>query len=274
MDVVLAPALTASPLFPVEPVLQTMRSQLDRPLSLNDLAGVAGLSTFHFHRRFRATIGIPPHEFLTALRLQEAKRLLLTTSRSVTDICYEVGYASLGTFTARFTQLVGTSPGRLRHFADTTALPTVDDLRQLSIGAEPSTATGGTVAGAIHASTPPSGPIFVGLFPKPLPQARPIGSTVLTQPGRYQIIGVPDGLYHLLVAAPPWSADPRVPALPGPDLLVGVGAEPLRLKGGQCHNQTDVTLRSPRPIDPPVLSCLPWLLAQRLSRLTPAPVTN
>ena len=84
----------------VERVLATMRERLDEDLTLHDMADVAHLSPYHFTRVFRHVTGIPPCEFLTALRLQEAKRLLLTTGLSVTDVCFEVGYSSLGTFTA------------------------------------------------------------------------------------------------------------------------------------------------------------------------------
>jgi AraC family transcriptional regulator len=93
--------------FAVERVLATMRERLDEDLTLHVMADVARLSPYHFTRVFRHVTGIPPCEFLTALRLQEAKRLLLTTGLSVTDVCFEVGYSSLGTFTTRFTHLIG-----------------------------------------------------------------------------------------------------------------------------------------------------------------------
>src|SRR5213080_3436753 len=101
----------------VERVIQTMHTQLHEVLTLEDLASVACLSPSHFTRVFRRLIGIPPGEFLSALRLQAARRLLLTTSLSVTDICFEVGYNSIGSFTSRFTHLVGLSPRLLRQRA-------------------------------------------------------------------------------------------------------------------------------------------------------------
>ena len=86
----------------VERVIQTMHTHLHEALTLEDLASVACLSPSHFHRVFRRLIGIPPGEFLSALRFQMARRLLLATSLSVTDICFEVGYTSMGSFTSRF----------------------------------------------------------------------------------------------------------------------------------------------------------------------------
>src|SRR5256712_5342737 len=101
----------------VECAIQAMHTHLHELLTLEDLASVAYLSPSHFHRVFRRLIGIAPGAFLAALRFQAARRLLLTTSLSVTDICFEVGYSSTGSFTSRFTQLVGLSPRLLRHRA-------------------------------------------------------------------------------------------------------------------------------------------------------------
>jgi AraC-like DNA-binding protein len=67
------------------------------------MTGIAHLSPYHFARTFRRITGIPPGEFLGALRLQRAKELLLTTDLFTSEVCYEVGYASFGTFTSRFT---------------------------------------------------------------------------------------------------------------------------------------------------------------------------
>src|ERR687894_27146 len=102
----------------VERVVTEMRDRVDATLSLRAMAEIAHLSPHHFARTFRRVTGIPPGAFLGALRLQRAKELLLTTDLSASEVCYEVGYASLGTFTSRFTQLVGVSPGRMRRLTE------------------------------------------------------------------------------------------------------------------------------------------------------------
>src|SRR5260370_42420128 len=94
-----------------------MHTHLEEVLALEDLASVACLSPSHFHSVFCRLIGIPPGEFLSALRLQRARHLLLTTSLSVTEICFAVGYTSTGSFTTRFTHRVGPSPLPLLHRA-------------------------------------------------------------------------------------------------------------------------------------------------------------
>src|SRR5438094_4835510 len=101
----------------VERAIQVMHTHLHELLTLEDLAAVAYLSPFHFTRVFGRLIGIPPGEFLSALRFQAARRLLVTTALSVTDICFEVGYPSIGSFTTRFTHLVVLCPRVFRHGA-------------------------------------------------------------------------------------------------------------------------------------------------------------
>src|SRR5678816_1729202 len=94
----------------VERVITNARERLCEPFSLHDMSRVAYLSEFHFNRVFHQITGLPPAKFISAMRLDEAKRLLLNTHLSITDICFEVGYNSLSTFTRRFTQQVGLGP--------------------------------------------------------------------------------------------------------------------------------------------------------------------
>jgi AraC family transcriptional regulator len=76
----------------VERAIQVMHTHMHEVLTLEDLASVAYLSPSRFKHVFRYLIGIPPGEFLSALRLQAARHLLFTTPHSVTDICFEVSY--------------------------------------------------------------------------------------------------------------------------------------------------------------------------------------
>ena len=101
----------------VERVIRMMHDRLDEPLTLQEMSRIAYISPCHFNRTFRQITGIPPNQYFYALRLETAKRLLLTTNTSVTDVCFDVGYNSLGTFIRRFTGLVGLSPSRFRSLA-------------------------------------------------------------------------------------------------------------------------------------------------------------
>jgi AraC-like DNA-binding protein len=105
---------------PVEllPHLRRARDHIDRhyrqPLDLAGLAAVAGVSKFHFTRCFEATYGETPIRYLTRRRIERAQDLLRVANLTVTEICMVVGFASLGSFSSRFTQLVGESPAAYR----------------------------------------------------------------------------------------------------------------------------------------------------------------
>ncbi|WP_236594341.1 helix-turn-helix domain-containing protein [Saccharothrix sp. 6-C] len=99
----------------VQRAITLMRTHYYEPLTLRDVAGAALVSPFHFSRLFHAAVGVPPGRYLTAVRLFEAKRLLLTTWMNVADIVATIGYSSVGTFTTRFTRAVGLSPTQYRN---------------------------------------------------------------------------------------------------------------------------------------------------------------
>ena len=76
---------------------------------LRALARVAGVSGFHFLRRFRQAFGETPHEYLTRVRIEQAKAAL-RSGRTVTEVCFHVGFSSLGSFSTLFRREVGVSP--------------------------------------------------------------------------------------------------------------------------------------------------------------------
>jgi AraC-like DNA-binding protein len=80
------------------------------PLGVDDMAAAAGLSRAHFSREFRREFGDSPHQYLLTRRLERAATLLRATDRSVADICFSVGLASVGSFTTSFTRTYGVSP--------------------------------------------------------------------------------------------------------------------------------------------------------------------
>ncbi len=98
--------------------LRRARDQMDReyarPLDVEALARTACMSSGHFSRSFRAAFGEPPYSYLMTRRIERAMTLLRRGDLSVTEVCFEVGGASLGTFSARFTELVGETPSAYR----------------------------------------------------------------------------------------------------------------------------------------------------------------
>jgi AraC-like DNA-binding protein len=85
-----------------------------RPLDVAVLARAALMSTAHFSRQFRAAYGETPYSYLMTRRIERAKALLRRGDISVTEVCMEVGCTSLGSFSTRFTQLVGETPTAYR----------------------------------------------------------------------------------------------------------------------------------------------------------------
>ncbi|MFF7331094.1 helix-turn-helix transcriptional regulator [Streptomyces sp. NPDC090306] len=98
--------------------LRRARDTMDRdyaqPLDVPALARVALMSSGHFSRTFRAAFGETPYSYLMTRRIERAKALLRRGDLSVTDVCMAVGCTSLGSFSTRFTELVGESPSAYR----------------------------------------------------------------------------------------------------------------------------------------------------------------
>jgi AraC-like DNA-binding protein len=94
------------------------RDAMDRafsqPLDVAAVARIAHVSPAHFSRQFRATFGESPHRYLQRRRVERAMELLRDTDRSVTEICFDVGWGSLGTFSRTFREVVGESPSAYR----------------------------------------------------------------------------------------------------------------------------------------------------------------
>ena len=111
---------TATRSVPVDllPHLRRARDHIDRhydqALDLEQLAGVAGVSKFHFARSFEAAFGETPVRYLTRRRIERAQDLLRSANLTVTEVCVLVGFASLGSFSTRFGTLVGESPTAYR----------------------------------------------------------------------------------------------------------------------------------------------------------------
>jgi AraC-like DNA-binding protein len=88
--------------------------QYAKPLDLDELARTANFSRFHFIRAFRRAFHATPHEYLTRTRIDRARELLVEDQLTVTEICFEVGFESLGSFSTLFHKIVGWSPSIYR----------------------------------------------------------------------------------------------------------------------------------------------------------------
>lgn len=226
----------------VERVIQAMQENLGEQITMDDMARTAMFSKFHFSRIFLRVTGISPGRFLSALRLQEAKRLLLTTSMTVADISHLVGYNSIGTFSSRFRSSVGVSPSEYRQYRGL-----VTPLAAAEPGGDAHPAV---VRGHIwQAPGCQPGNVVVGLFPGRIAQGTPVRH--ITQPGAgpFEIVDVPAGTWHVLAHSVeigydmPDAGQPYVAAL-GPMDISSTGVE-LR--------SIDMWMRPRRIFDPPAL---------------------
>ncbi|MEW2353509.1 AraC family transcriptional regulator [Spirillospora sp. NPDC029432] len=237
----------------VEKAIECIWERYSEPLSLTEIAESARLSRFYFARLFRDTTGITPGRFLAAIRIHQAKRLLLSTSLRITDISFAVGYNSLGSFTNYFTTSVGVSPGRYRRLSRTAGFefPRPQPDPRFGFGA---------VAGTISL---PEGHgnarVYVGAFRTPIVQHPPAAAVIVDVPsGRpscYQLQGVPEGdwFVHAVGVADGVWPDPWAhrTSLVGRHDSVTVAADDV--------TSVAVRLRAGRPADPPILLALPDL---------------
>jgi AraC-like DNA-binding protein len=240
----------------IERVIQHMKEHLDEPLDLEQLAWAAATSKFHFVRVFDQVTGTTPHHFLACLRVQRAKELLLSTDAPITDICLQVGYSSLGSFSRTFSSLVGVSPQEFR------SLPRRLNPVQFGKAVWHFLASDQEVAppllqGEVQGPARPRGFTFVGAFTKGVPQGVPFSGTVLMKPGPFRIQNPALPEFHLLAAFIPLSAN----------LTTIVTTLPIRLVASlrvQADNpdlnlQPRLRLRPLRPTDPPIVLALPAL---------------
>lgn len=108
--------MSAKPVVPTELLIHLRRARdlADRhyaePLKLESLARAANVSKYHFLRSFAAEYGLTPAQYLCHRRIERAQDLLRATNLTVTEICFLVGFSSLGSFSSKFSRLVGVSP--------------------------------------------------------------------------------------------------------------------------------------------------------------------
>lgn len=109
--------------------LRRARDHMDRHFTsgvdLDEAARIAGLSKFHFHRLFTSTYGITPAAHLSQRRIERAQDLLRTSNLTVTEVCMAVGFSSLGSFSTRFREITGETPGGFQRRWAATGAPRI-----------------------------------------------------------------------------------------------------------------------------------------------------
>jgi AraC family transcriptional regulator len=98
----------------INDVLRYIEEQAEQPLSLGELAGMAGMSRYHFVRVFQRITGLTPYQYLLGVRLRRTAVTLCTSAMPITGIALDAGFGDLSTFHGRFRQVFGQSPGSFR----------------------------------------------------------------------------------------------------------------------------------------------------------------
>ncbi len=252
----------------VDKAIECIWERYSEPLTLTEIAESALLSRFYFARLFRDVTGITPGRFLAAIRIHEAKRLLLSTSMSIADISFAVGYNSLGSFTNYFTTSVGVSPGRFRRRSRNGGLgfPAALPKSRTGFGA-----VGGTVSlpeGHGNAR------VYLGAFLTAIVQHPPGAAIILDVPsGRpscYHLPDVPVGTWFLHAVAVADGIGPD----PSAQRTSLVGRHDSVVVAADAVTSAAVRLRPRRLADPPVLLGLPNLEPPALVVVTACPAVT
>ena len=248
---------------PVERAIARIWESYGEPLSLSDIAKSAILSRFHFCRVFTEATGVSPGRYLSAVRIYQAKRLLASTSLSVTEISVVIGYNSLGSFTNRFTESVGASPSRFRRMWGEGIHADPDPAAQEQAAGEQATASSssnGAVTGLVDLpSDYAAARVYLGAFATPIIQRRPPSWTIVdtksASPASYRLANIPPGEWFIRAVAESDSADPE--PWTRRTLLVG-GQGSVTVTAGAV-SEVNITLRARRPTDLPILFAVPDL---------------
>lgn len=241
----------------VQRVVSLIHRRYYEPLTLQDLAAEACYSTFHFTRVFHKEVGLPPRQFLTAVRLYHAKRLLAVTDMSIVDVVTSVGYSSVGTFTTRFTNATGVSPSAFRDPAVNRLLALVGPYglqvpsAAIVAAAECRGRRYAERTGAIVGSLqlPDRAELLVGVFDSTTPQSGPVACQTVAASETVEIYiqNVPVGLWHLVVIGR------RPGALTDRDAaLLATTKRPIRVSQGEVAGAPALLLAPPTPLAPPI----------------------
>ncbi len=237
--------------------IASMRARYFDSITLTELAAEVFVSPFHFSRIFAQATGVTPGRYLTAIRLFEAKRLLLTTTLTVSDVVCSVGYSSVGTFTSRFTRAVGMTPTEYRdpevaqflvalapHFRH---LPPLPQLREAGHACASASLGNGTIHARIEMPTgAPPADMLVGVFGDAVPQRGPVAFTgrMNSGTGDVEIHGVPEGEWWVIAIAE------HFPGTANSTFSLGSTRQNVSVRADRAGH-VRLHMRLPGPIDPP-----------------------
>lgn len=237
----------------VQRVVAQLQGELDRTLTVGDMADLAAMSPFHVIRVFRQLTGYTPAAMQTALRIQAAKRYMIADGASVTGACFEVGFNSLGSFSQRFKELCGVNPSEYRSSIDRLGAQ-IDGLARISRTSWQAYQSPATVSGVLRNTRNTDDYHFIGLFPPGPPRGNPIRGDGRIGPGEFVIRHVPDGLY-VIYSAVIKRSDSVDLLLPDKELASG-GGIPVVMTNGSPVTGVEIDLIPRQQIITPIMTTL------------------
>lgn len=243
----------------VKQAILSMRERYYEPITLHEIAAEVFVSPFHFSRIFARDTGVTPGRYLTSIRLFEAKRMLLNSPMTVSDIVCSVGYSSVGTFTTRFTQAVGMTPTQYRApeveellvavAPEYHHLPSLEDLRRAGrtcVSVRP--AMGGSIVGTVDVPDElKPADILIGVFDSRIPQRGPVAISALPRSGSSELAinNVPEGDWWVIAVAEPAATGARTP-----QIYMGNLQRSVSVTAGRV-SRVALRMREVGPTDPP-----------------------
>ena len=249
----------------IDDVITYIQAHLNEPLQLSDLAQLAAYSPYHFSRIFKQKTGLSPLYYVSSLKLQRAKELLLHTDLTIRDIGMEIGQQSLGTFTTRFSEKVGITPSQFRKSPMQVNMYLQSLKNHVNLAPPITESQHDRVHGILEAEKPFHGVILVGLFTKPIPEGLPRYGTVLSSLGHFHFTNVRPGTYFLMATAVSFEMTTKEILVPQQTLRAKID-HPINVVPRTVISQQRLILRSPRLDDPPILISLPLLMKNFLAR--------
>lgn len=244
-------------------VLQLMRQDPAAALGWDVLSETACMSRYHFLRVFEEVTHFSPHRFLIAIRMEKAKQLLLETSLLVHDVCAQVGYASVGSFTRAFKEFVGMAPGEFRNFAEKLPPARLQVLLERHLDRPDHPPADSILFNADFQFTQPfKGIVFVWIFHSPLRPIAPFAAVRAQDSGPVQL-ALPrnDAAGYFFAVGFPEANCPSQFLIPGRYTPVAISPLSPQAPEPPATGQTvPLKFRFPSVFDPPLLVCLPMFL--------------
>lgn len=252
-------------------ILMYMQKHVSDEITIEEIAAHFGYSKYHFSREFKKFTGFSAADYLSSIKIEQAKQDFLKKQRSITDSSFDAGFSSLGTFSTMFAKKTGLSPREYKNQVESLyhLAKNYDDTMSTSYYAEKIQEEDTyQLSVTIHYPKNYQASItFVGLFNSAIPNHKPIVGTALRKKTQHTFTHIPKGKYYLLACSIEKKLSPlRYFVL---DDCLGGKADHLLQFPKDSAKEIDIYLREALPEDPPISINLPKLLSDTFKLRNP-----